>query len=151
MLTKTSALTLLLLLGSAVAIAPGLPEAIDGYLTWTRLNADPVLENPSGAHPQPKDVYINLETDDLLVDGDAYALPFPDGTLLIKERNDPDALLVDRVYLMAKRGGAWSYSFYDRQSDGSFAGQELGTENFCSACHQGAAATDFVFTRYQRR
>ncbi len=147
----SSILFLLLLFGFALAIAPGLPEALDNYYSWTRLNADKVLDNPSGAHPQPKDVYVNLDTDTLLEDGNNFALPFPDGTLVIKERNDAEQLLVDRIYLMEKRDGVWHYSFFDRQPDGSFSGREMGSENFCSNCHQGAADTDFVFTRYQLR
>ena len=137
--------------GLAFALAPGLPNLIEGYFGWTRLNADTVLDNPSGAHPQPKDVYINLSPEVLLAEDGSYNTPFADGTLVIKERNDAERLMVDRIYLMEKRGGVWHYSFYDRQPDGGFSGQELGTENFCSGCHAEAADSDFVFTRYQRR
>ena len=145
-----AALALTLVAGVALALAPGLPDTLDGYWTWTRLNVDRVLENPSGAHPQPKDVYLSLSSAERL-DGDALRLPFPDGTRVVKERGDPDELLVDRIYLMEKVDGRWLYSFYDRQADGGFGGQELGADNFCSGCHAGASDTDFVFTEYQRR
>jgi hypothetical protein len=148
LLAATLALTLVT--GVALALSPGLPDTLDDYWSWTRLNVDRVLENPSGAHPQPKDVYISLEGDALL-DGDALRLPFPDGTLVVKERGDPDTLVVDRIYLMERVDGRWLYSFYDRQADGGFSGQQLGADNFCSGCHAGAAETDFVFTEYQRR
>ncbi len=52
---------------------------------------------------------------------------------------------------MEKREGRWHYSFHDRQADGSFSSQVLGTDNFCHGCHTGAQATDYVFTRYERR
>lgn len=146
------ALLLALALGGiALAIAPGLPEAIDGYWSWTRLNIDRVFDNPSGAHPQPKDIYISLAGSDLLSADGTMRLPFPDGTRIVKERGDPEALRVDRVYLMEKVDGAWNYSFYDLQADGGFSGQQLGSDNFCSGCHLGAADTDFVFTTYRRR
>lgn len=143
-------LVLLLCCGVALALAPGLPDAIDGYWNWTRLNIDRVLENPSGAHPQPKDVYISLAGSELLDESGELRLPYPDGTRIVKERSDPEALLVDRIYLMEKSGGTWLYSFYDRQADGGFSGQQLGSDNFCSGCHVGADG-DFVYTPYERR
>lgn len=140
----------LLASGAALALPPGLPEALDDYPTWLRINIDKVLENPSGAHPQPKDVYVSLGADELLGGDGDYRLPFPEGTRFVKERFDPGALQVDRVYLMTKRDGAWVYAFYDRTPEGAFSGQELGTENFCASCHAGADS-DFVFTRFARR
>lgn len=141
----------LVLMGGALVLAQGVPAALDGYMTWLRLNADTVTENPSGAHPQPKNVYVNLEPSELLAPDGSFVAPFPDGTIVVKERLDPEALWVDRIYVMEKVEGAWSYGFYDRTADGTFAGQDLGTDNFCSGCHQGASGTDFVFTTYDRR
>lgn len=138
-------------LGVAVALAPGLPVSITDYPNWTRLNIDRVTANPTGAHPQSKDVYVNLDVDVLLDDGGGYALPFPDGTVLVKERNDIVRLLADRLYVMEKQGARWEYAFYDRQADGSFGASELGADNFCHGCHTGARATDFVFTPFERR
>lgn len=148
--TLATLLTLLLTCG-ALALAPGLPDAIDNYWSWTRLNLERVLDNPSGAHPQPKDVYVSLAGSDLLDAAGTLRLPFPDGTRIVKERSDPEALQVDRIYLMEKIDGSWSYSFFDRQPDGSFSGQQLGSDNFCSGCHLGASDSDYVFTPYQRR
>ncbi len=135
----------------AVAQPTGLPGSINDYWSWARLNIDRFADNFSGAHPQPKDVYINLDPADFVNDDGTMKLPFPDGTVVIKERNDADELLVDRLYVMEKASGIWSYSFFDRQSTTAFGGQELGIENFCSSCHQQAADDDFVFTRFETR
>jgi hypothetical protein len=144
----------LALFGLALALAPGLPETLEGYQNWTRLNVNRVTDNPSGAHPQSKDIYVNLgadEIDALIHEDGSFQIPFPDGSVLVKERNDVGRLLVDRVYVMEKIEGRWHYSVFDRQEDGGFTGQSLGADNFCQACHAGAQASDFVFTEYERR
>jgi hypothetical protein len=137
--------------GLALALVPGLPEALDNYQGWTRLNPNRVTENPSGAHPASKDIYINLEPDAFLGADGSYRLPFADGTRIVKERSDTARLLVARLYLMEKEAGRWRYGVFDRREDGSFVGQDLGTNNFCHACHGGASERDFVFTEYARR
>ncbi len=150
---RASALALPLgLLAVAIAVAQpaGLPDSIRDYWSWTRMNLQVITANETGAHPQPKDVYINLMTSDFVGASGMTITPFPNGTIVIKERTDPDTLMVDRLYMMEKIDGAWTYSFFDRQVDGTFAGQHLGTDNFCRACHQNAA-TDNVFVEYQRR
>jgi hypothetical protein len=135
----------------SLAQPAGLPVSIADYWSWIRLNINRYTDNPTGAHPQPKDVYINLNPADFLAGDGTTKLPFTDGTVVVKERNDPDELLVDRLYMMEKIDGAWNYSFFDRQSSSTFDGQELGTDNFCANCHQGAEQDDFVFTQFQTR
>ena len=135
----------------SIAQPAGLPDSITDYWGWIRLNINRYTDSPTGAHPQPKDVYINLDSADLLAADGATKLPFTDGTVVVKERNDPDELFVDRLYMMEKIDGGWNYSFYDRQSGGNFDGQELGTDNFCANCHDGAEQDDFVFTQFQKR
>ena len=140
---------------AAVSIAfaqpAGVPAAIADYWSWTRLNIDRYTDNPTGAHPQPKDVYINLDPADFVGADGVAMVPFPEGTIIVKERTDADALLVDRLYVMEKTDNAWLYSFYDRQADGTFTGRDFGAApNLCSDCHQ-AAPTDFVFVQYERR
>lgn len=135
----------------AMAQPAGVPGAIADYWEWTRLNIDRVNENPSGAHPQPKDIYVNLAVADLIGADGAPITPFPEGTIIVKERNDANRLLVDRLYTMEKTDGDWIYAFYDRQADGSFVGQSFGAApNLCAGCHE-AADTDFVFTQFERR
>lgn len=135
----------------AFAQPAGVPDRIADYWDWTRLNIDRFTENSTGAHPQPKDVYINLDPSELLGADGVIVTPLPDGTIVVKERNNADALLVDRLYLMEKIDGAWVYSFFDRRGDGSFTGQSFGpAPNLCSDCHQ-AAPTDFVFVQFERR
>jgi hypothetical protein len=146
-----SAAAALVAIPLALAQPAGVPAAVANYWSWTRLNIDRFTDNTTGAHPQPKDVYINLEPADFLGPDGVAATPFPEGTVIVKERNDPDELLVDRLYVMEKADGTWLYSFYDRQADGAFVGQGFGAApNLCSNCHQ-AAPTDYVFVQYQRR
>lgn len=136
---------------TAFAQPAGVPDAIADYWSWTRLNIDRYTDNPTGAHPQPKDVYVNLTPDQLLDAGGAAVTPFPDGTIVVKERNDANELIVDRLYMMEKVDGDWIYSFYDRRADGSFAGESFGAApNLCSGCHQDAP-TDFIFVQFERR
>ena len=135
----------------AVAQPAGVPSAIADYWSWTRFNIDRFTDNTTGAHPQPKDGYINLDPGDFVGPDGVATVPFPEGTIVVKERNDADELLVDRLYLMQKLDGAWLYSFYNRQADGSFTGRDFGAApNLCSDCHQ-AAPTDFVFVQYEHR
>lgn len=134
----------------ALAQPAGLPDSIRDYWSWTRLNLQVITANETGAHPQPKDVYINLDTSEFIGASGMTITPFPSGTIVVKERFDPETLMVDRLYMMEKVDGAWIYRFFDRQPDGTFAGQDLGADNFCRACHQNAP-TDYVFVEYQRR
>ena len=134
----------------ALAQPAGIPDRIGDYWSWTRLNIGRYTDNPTGAHPQPKDVYVNRDPAELVGPGGAPIVPFADGTIIVKERNDPGRLLVDRLYMMEKTAGAWTYRVFDRQADGAFASRSYGTENFCRDCHR-AAPTDFVFVQFERR
>ena len=151
MLKTTAFLSGIIAASIAMAQPAGVPQSIADYWDWTRLNIGRFTDNTTGAHPQPKDVYINLLPADFTDAAGATITPFPEGTIIIKERNDSNRLLVDRLYMMEKTAGGWSYSFFDRQADGSFAGQSFGLgPNVCSGCHQGAP-TDFVFVQYETR
>src|SRR5687768_1940983 len=99
----------------ALAQPAGLPDSIRDYWSWIRLNLQVITANETGAHPQPKDVYINLDTSDFIGAGGMTITPFPNGTIVVKERFDPETLMVDRLYMMEKTGGAWTYRFFDRQ------------------------------------
>ncbi len=134
----------------ALAQPAGVPATISDYWSWTRLNIDRSTDNPTGAHPQSKDIYINLDPAEIIGAGGQPNVPYPDGTIVVKERNDGRRLLVDRLYMMEKAGGEWVYRVFDRQADGSFRGQDYGTRNFCRDCH-AAAPTDFVFVQFERR
>lgn len=141
----------ILLAPIAMAQPAGVPGEIADYWSWTRLNIDRFTENTTGAHPQPKDVYINLDPTEFVGPDGVAATPFPNGTIVIKERNDAAQLLVDRLYMMEKVDGNWIYSFFDRQADGSFSSRSFGAApNLCSDCHQ-AAPTDFVFVQFEHR
>lgn len=148
----TNVLLVLMLAGLAlrVALAAALPTNLDGYWNWTRLNADKLLTNSAGVHPNPKDVYVNIKADQLVDDAGKFK-PFPDGTIVVKERFDPPIMAVGRVYFMEKVKGEWTWGFYDRQQDGSYKGGKLENAGICINCHTNAKATEWVFTPYQKR
>ena len=141
--------SLVTLLSLVFAIAPGVPEALEEYQNWTRFNIDRITENPTGAHPQSKDVYINVDPSASINEEGRLSEALADGTIIVKERNDTEQLFVDRLYIMEKVNGVWDYSFFDRQQDGSFAKQTPLSDTFCMACHQGAAQHDFVYTVFE--
>lgn len=141
---------LLVLALSGVALA-ALPAPVEGYWNWTRLNVNKILDNATGAHPNPKDVYANLKPEQLADASGKPKLPYPDGTVIVKERFDPQIMAVGRVYYMQKTRGAWSWGVLDRQSNGSYTGGRLGNPALCVNCHTDAKATDWSFTTYQKR
>jgi hypothetical protein len=144
-------LILILLVGLVFALTPGLPQGLDGYPNWVRFNLNRVTDNPTGVHPQSKDIYISTDPSEYMNSEGRLSSALPDGTIIVKERNDVEQLLVDRVYVMEKVAGEWAYSFYDRQADSSFTEQTPPSDTFCMSCHQGAAEHDFVYTEFYLR
>jgi hypothetical protein len=68
---------------TALALAPGLPEAIAGYEAWPRLNEDPIPPRAEGdAHLGTKDVYA---ADQPGSDG-----LYPNGSIIVKEAARPE-------------------------------------------------------------
>ncbi len=137
-------LALLLGFGFSLAQVAGLNTKIQNYLTWTRVNSSKVTQG--GAHPAAKDVYVNIPANQLAA---AYQRPFPAGTLFVKERTDPATLSVTTLYVMEKRSAAakdWSWSVFERKGD-RFEGGVFANAAMCIGCHEGAMATDMVFTK----
>jgi hypothetical protein len=128
-------------------------DDIEGYLGWTRLNAQRnFIESP---HAAPKDVYVNDVGRDAAL---GRSFPFPEGTVLVKETTDEDALRVAVITAMRKVAGFdpdrgdWQYAMFERQDDGSFAGDWVATDTdmhqMCTSCHQQAADRDYAFLDY---
>jgi hypothetical protein len=151
----------LVLLAAAVAVSltavvvaqQGVSDDVDGYFSWTRLN--PQRNFIESAHPAPKDVYVNDTGVQHALD---RAFPFAEGTVLVKEVMDDDGLQVAMLPSMRKvagfdpDGNDWQYAMFERQDDGSFAGEwvDVGTDMhaMCSSCHANASDNDYAFLTY---
>lgn len=128
-----------------------LPEEIAGYLSWSRANSQKSFAQ--SAHPTAKDIYYNDAASDTMM---SKTFPFAEGSVILKERTDPDTLTVTTLYTMRKEagfspdGGDWQYGVFERAEDGSFDGGWMSVENaaMCMGCHSGAAETDYAFLSY---
>ena len=136
--------------GSASATAkakplPGLPAYTAGYRGWTKLNRRPLPRRSADPHDGTKNVY-------------ASKLPrrgskrFPRGTVIVKEALRPGKKHVGLIAVMRKLQGAnprhndWVMIEWTRDS-ATERFTELARGDVCTACHVGAKANDYVFTR----
>ncbi len=129
----------------------GLPDEVADYFNWTRANPQKDLE--ASAHPLVKDIYVN----DVAVPGALEAnFPYAEGSVLIKERLDPEVLSVTTLYTMRKTvgfdpdNGNWEYGVFEREATGAFGGGWLSVAaaEGCISCHTDAADTDYTFLSY---
>jgi hypothetical protein len=131
----------------------GLPADVAGYRTWLRMNAEPIpIHGAADAHFGTKDVWVN-QPREVLAPGGIRRLPFPDGTVLLKESTRPGRDFVGLVSIMRKRAGTdpdhgdWEFVEYGRASAGE-ALAEVGRGEICWTCHAFAASRqqDWVYT-----
>jgi hypothetical protein len=124
-------------------LEPGLPEIIEGYQGWPKLNAAPIPPNPDGdAHLGEKEVFASEPAGP---DG-----VYPDRAIIVKEAVRPDADFLGLVAIMRKEQGAdpahndWVFDEYTRSSaDAPF--ELTAADDVCWSCHMGAAQTDYVW------
>ena len=148
-------LVTLTLVGIQAAVAQGaglgLPEEVADYFRWERGNAQKSFEE--SAHPVAKDIYLNelaAET------ARASSFPYSVDSTFIKERTDPETLLVTTLYAMRKvegfdpNNGNWQYGVFEREDAGAFGGgwMSVADAEGCIGCHTGAADTDYTFLSY---
>lgn len=141
---KWLAVVAVLMVGAVVANVAGLADSLQGYATWTRVNTQKITA--SGAHPSAKDVYVNIANDKL---ADAYKRAFAAGTTFVKERVDPDTLVITNIYVMKKKSdkvGDWEWGMYQRNGD-RFEGGTFADAGMCVGCHQNSKVNDWVFTK----
>jgi len=122
---------------------PGLPKALAGYDTWTRLNAEPIPPRSPDPHEGTKNVYASVAASDGR---------YPDGAIVVKDAVRPGKDFVGLVAMMRKERGAqpehndWVWVEWVRDArDEPF--RELARGAVCYGCHVGARETDYVFTR----
>jgi hypothetical protein len=128
-------------------------DSVDGYFSWTRLN--PQRNFIQSAHAAPKDVYVN---DVGAESASTRSFPFPEGSVLVKEITDEETMTIAMLPSMRKvagfdpDNGDWQYAMFERQDDGSFAGEWLAADHemhqMCVGCHTGAADNDYAFLNY---
>jgi len=152
-------------------------EAIKGYRKWKQATNGPQDMTPSLAlscvGPQKHDrspnphnpkvflVYVNAVGAKAMLA--AENVPFPDGTVIVKEKYDRARLQRDGaeewwesvdvskvkaekpefLTVMAKKNGTWTY--YAVGADGKVAEGDTG---YCADCHETVKKADYVFRPY---
>ncbi len=131
--------------------ADGLPSDVAGYAErCTRLNATPIpSKGEDDPHEGTKNVYAcNVDPGALRDAAGRPVLPYPEGTLLVKESVQDGQGFVWVLALMRKQGGRWEWAEYQR----NFADQDFGRlavpESLCMDCHAQVEAADWVFTPF---
>lgn len=135
----------------AQSAALGLSDEIAEYFGWERANAQKSLEE--SAHPIAKDIYFN---DSAAESVGSRSFPHAEGSIFVKESVNPEMLSFTVVSAMRKvagfnpDGGDWQYGMFERQDDGSFAGDWMSASEaaMCSECHSSAADSDYTFLSY---
>jgi Cytochrome P460 len=118
---------------------PGLPAYTAGYAGWTKINRAPI-RGGSPAHPGTKNVYANKRK---------IGKRFPLGTVIVKEIRNGPALTIAvmrKVRTGPSRYNRWVMTEWARSRPGARFGV-LARGQICYACHIGAKANDYVFTR----
>jgi len=129
--------------------APGLPQDVAGFMSWLRLNAEPIPPDPAAPHGETKNVFVNQTRADL-TQGGSQQFPYPNGTIVVKEgsRGGDRAAIVAIMRKMAgvdPAHGDWEYIEYARNSPDE-AYTVLAQDEVCWTCHAAAEGTDWVYT-----
>lgn len=149
-LLASFALVTLTLVGAQSA-GLGLPEEVADYFRWERGNAQKSFEE--SAHPVAKDIYFNETAAET---ARASSFPYSVDSTFIKERTNPETLLVTTLYAMRKvegfdpDNGNWQYGVFEREDAGAFGGgwMSVAEAEGCIGCHTDAADTDYTFLSY---
>jgi len=167
LITATAALGIL---SACLSTAPQLgPDASawDNYLSWHKVTPEAETGDPTGylgsVHDGAKayrQIYVNTIGE--AVNRGTQSLPYPEGTILLKESFDNAKALAERrnpdITIMAKLAkgqspetGDWEYIL---GANGARRGTgDSGLGAFCRDCHLYAAAHDYNFINsafYQR-
>ena len=121
---------------------PGLPAYTAGYKSWLKLNRAPIPPRRGGdPHRGTKDVYTSKR-----IRGARY----PVGTVIVKEVRNGGVVTIVAVMRKLRgfspRNNDWQMIEYSRGSSRARF-RILAQGQICYACHSGARANDFVFTR----
>ncbi len=126
------------------ATLPGIPKVFQPYKTWNKVNAKPIPNTRTTAHPGIKNVYASKKT----VKG-----RYPFGTLIVKEgfSTSGGKRFVSLIATMRKARdldpahGNWKFIEWTRSSPTArFA--EIARDATCWSCHALAKQKDWVYT-----
>ena len=150
----TAMLSLVYLHHVSSKLIPGLPEDIDGYRKWTRLNKKIIKPTSADPHRGFKRVYVNKNKSELIDSNNNLIFPYPDGTIIVKEvrKTRKKKSKISLIAIMHKQAGnestgGWDFIEYSRSSKKSFSPISFSKES-CYSCHQGASDSDAVWTKF---
>lgn len=125
-----------------------LPADVAGYESrCARMNAQPIPEYAGDPHAGTKNVYAcGVGLPQL----QSHTLPFPDGTLIVKESRGAGELFVWLIATARKQGESWQWDEYTRNFADEELRHNLAGQSVCTGCHVRAKAADWIFTAYSR-
>jgi len=132
---------------------PGLPKDVQGFQSWTKINAKPIPPRDSDPHFGVKNVYVN-KARVKLAPGGKQRFPYPSGSIVVKSATRPGQSFISLVAIMRKVKGAdpahndWRFVEYTRSSAAARFSQ-IASGAVCWTCHAGAKKTDYVFTTFR--
>ena len=133
----------------------GLPEDINGYKKWTRLNKKVIGPRQADPHHGFKREYVNRLKNEFVNSQGNLIFPYKEGTIVVKEVRataKPNSKIV-LISIMRKQSGnettgGWDFIEYSRSSsDNSFVPINFPKDS-CYACHMGASDSDSVWTKF---
>jgi hypothetical protein len=142
----SAVVAVLALSGYALAAGlPGIPPIYQPYRSWHKVNAKPIPDTPTTAHPAGvKNVYASKRR---------IGAKYPYGTLVVKEglATAGGKRFVSLIAAMRKirgvdaRHGDWQFKEWTRPSPNSRFSL-IAKDATCWGCHALAKKTDWVYT-----
>lgn len=141
---------------------PGLPADTAGFDSWDRLNTAPIPPDSADsrtvgfdAHRSVKNVYVNVGRDVLTRPDGSQRLPYPDGTILVKEGSTDGTVtliaIMRKITGVDPEHGDWEFVEYLRDSaDQPFTTSAALRDGTCWGCHASVVDDDWVFTALER-
>jgi hypothetical protein len=144
---------LLFALLALTACSESLPDDVPGYRERCLLmNRAPIPPTASDPHEGVKNVFACGVTEDQLIEADGkLLLPYPEGTLIVKESVKPEQGYVWLIATARKQDGQWAWDEYKRNFDNEGFLRILASESVCVDCHRQVEGQDWMFTTYQPR
>lgn len=142
---------LVLALVGVVGCGTTLPEDVQDVASrCVRLNPNPIPPTRDDPHSGFKVVYACNVEESFLKEG---TLPYPEGTVIVKESTKEDE---DAPWLVAtaRKGpgqgaSSWQWDEYTRNFEDEDFRRILAGQGVCIDCHKGVESLDYIFTRYQ--
>lgn len=143
MVPTTATPTLLPTAASQQECSAKTPPDIKDYATWTKVNPKPIE-----GHESLVTIYVNDAAKDIYLS--ASGKTFPVCAMIVKTSSSANSDTVTGITVMVKMPPGydpehhdWYWGMYD--ADGQM--QDGGKMQDCIACHQPAAAADYVFAQ----